>query len=92
MVDARTIGASISELLKRWLAISWGVRSDELEKKSSSLLFFGGGRGGFWREWGVSESLRRSMGEESSSPVVVEVEVSSAVAVVVMIGIANNRE
>ena len=52
VVDARTIGARISELRKRWLAISWGVRSDGLEKKSSSLLF-GSRGGGFCREWSV---------------------------------------
>ncbi len=56
------MGASISEFWKRWSAISWGVRSAVLFWKKGSVEVVGRW-GGFWREEGVCESLRRVIGE-----------------------------
>jgi len=63
VVDARTMGARISELRKRWLAASWGdswERSMVVVVEEEEDDSWGGG---FWREWDVCESCNRSIGD-----------------------------
>lgn len=60
VVEARTMGARISELRKRWLAASWG---DSWERSVVVMDEDDSWGGGFWREWDVCASCNRSIGD-----------------------------